>query len=601
MTKAAATAQQPLRGPRDVVRIPPTAAGKPILLRRGVELLLLSVLCAVSVSDQLAVHAPPPMWLTTVAGAVACATTGLWYLIRLLGSTSLTLSKGPEGKIVLSGPVRTIRLPWEDVAWIAIVPAEGAIGIGRRLRCTENLLIRLVPEAEHKAGRWIHPWWDAGWHGIRFDVRLLDVTQPELSQLLTEYAGERWLALESLPADTVATAGIPGVLRPELVVNINRARTTLSVIAGLLSTKLYDSSRLANGLLFRAYNQSPGKMLVVMAGAAVAASALVYAACSALTRRLSPSCALRVDDRGLHLSVGKDERMLPWREISRLDVTSSGPMSRRVLMPWALEVTPKPTLQLAPIAIRDCLKTQQDGKIVLAPATAFLERRRHGLDVLPEQLTATLRSSGKVAVGGVEKSSFAATRWTSGRPADPRRSGDEIELVGRRGARPNDSDWVRWIGALAVLTAAVVAALGLHQKDQPTTTYTLTKQACEMADTGTVARFGLGPGHPGMDSPGSNSCEWFTVGQAADSSLLSLDIRPDLSEPDSRYNSHLAFGRAEVGNSGSGYCSVTWPIGHGLVAFVSDTSMFQTVNELCARTEEWASALAVNLLADTAH
>ncbi|WP_344465789.1 right-handed parallel beta-helix repeat-containing protein [Kitasatospora kazusensis] len=359
------------RAELSTVRIKRNRAVLPATLRQIVPTGLAFALCAVGLRQ-------PAMWRTPLGWLVAGGGTALWtwalgaLLVRLFGPARLVLTA--EG-LELHGSFRRLRLRWADLAGVSLLPAPrqsfwSEVWGARYFQ--GRLLVRPLGAGSDGSRP---PGWVPRWQGIVFDLRHLAVTPMQLDGLFRRYAGDLWYGAAALPPAQDAVR-IPGRMLSRPAVVLGHARPVLALLLGGLAAACWPDRTVA-------------------AEAAVCSAALAYAAVTAAVTGLSALCLLELDDRRLHLTVGRAERSLPWRSAGNVAVTADGPSRRRRPAPWTLRARLAPDTE-RPVPLRrwDCLTPGPDGLVGVAPLLSTEAGHRHGLDVFPEQLTDAMSRFG---------------------------------------------------------------------------------------------------------------------------------------------------------------------------------------------------------------
>jgi hypothetical protein len=368
-------------------------------------------------AEQVRLGAPPMVWVQTYIGA---AVWGL-FLVRLLGRVA-----APNGLLVtgdaliLRGSFRRRRLPWADIEWIGVLPAAGEAGAGKRSRCPADLLILLATDqtsqpALPRRGRLR---WDPDWDGIRFCLVHLDVTPQLLGELMTDHAGPRWHGVSSLPVTAGepdgagAVLSVPGHLCSPLLNSLKNASVGIGMLFFIFSLRVYASP---NSFSFNA--PSEHESLLVIGATASSAFIIINALMILAALCLISRCWMVVTDAGIEVTVGGFADHVKWRAVSKLEISVTGPRSRRRNAPWALTAHFKPEQQGAdyPRAVEKwgCFTVQSTGVVQVVPVHGLIAlHHRHGLNVFPEQLAEALREfKPPVSVVGPAQASAHETQW----------------------------------------------------------------------------------------------------------------------------------------------------------------------------------------------
>ncbi|WP_129305939.1 right-handed parallel beta-helix repeat-containing protein [Streptomyces sp. L2] len=395
-----------------------------------------ALVCCLSADGARAAHSPWPVLAVSVAGAAVLALAGLRLLLTSLLPFALVVD---ASGLQWRGPLRRTTLHWAEIDVICVVPVAG-----RRLSRTDHrfpdqLLVRTVAPDGRRRPRHaplslalspfrLTPRWDPHWQGLTIDLRLLDADPAALDTALGTHAGPRWRRT-GLPPHGESGHRVPGRLRSPFAARAARRARGLSVAVWLLCCW---------GYLWHSGVRPGAGLHWVYVGSALAAPAVVLPALTALDRLLGRRCALYLDDEGLRLRIGADERALTWAEAASLEIGSPPGPAGELRPRWTLlvhrpdaapasgfQAAADGTVQRVPTAppypppvvepLRGCFRAVPGGPLEVVPVLAGPVGEPHGLSVHPEQLAYTLAAYG-ARVTGPARGSEGVRRWAAPAP-----------------------------------------------------------------------------------------------------------------------------------------------------------------------------------------
>ncbi|MGV4927092.1 right-handed parallel beta-helix repeat-containing protein (plasmid) [Streptomyces sp. BHT-5-2] len=335
----------------------------------GVILLLPSVGAGVA-CGQLAFGAEQLAWRLYGLGAVV-----VWAVVvlrsgwRLCEPVALTVSG--EG-LELRGGGRRLSLPWQEVAGLCLVPVPRTPPTEAATGFQGLLLVRTLAGCPRGLTGWGSLRWSVAWQGVVLDLRRLELKRERLDELIGPHARERWYGAVRLPLDPDGGVTVPGGLLTWRGLVLLRLRPVLAV-AGVAA------------LVAQTAGHRLGFLPVV--GTLGGWIVLVVAGGSRLAGLLSWDCRLRVERRGLRLSVAGAERVLPRGTVRTAEVGKGAGDGKRdvVLLRLAAGVEPPVPLPHRPVPYRAAERTAE-----LVPVRSAHRGHRHGLAVFPGQLTDVL-------------------------------------------------------------------------------------------------------------------------------------------------------------------------------------------------------------------
>ncbi|MFJ5925497.1 right-handed parallel beta-helix repeat-containing protein [Kitasatospora sp. NPDC092948] len=320
----------------------------------------------------------PEALLVDALAAAVWAVVLVRQAVRVWAPVTVVLD---PGYLELRGGLRKVRLPWDAVDGVCVLPVRGFVAAYQAPHFRGSLLVRTsLGSPAGLSGRG-SPRWSAPWQGVLLDLAPLAVPVERLDELFVPRLSDRWGGTTRLPdgpgGASVFAAGAllswPGraLLRGFRLV-------LMAVIVGVL---------LAMGRLGDFAPFQPVLVLLTL---------VVFGTIGTrwLVLRLSRSCELRVESRGVVVAVGGRERAVPWSDIASLE-TGQHTVSRAGqrfavtsvlarLNPGADAPAPLPHWPF-----------RADGQAVrLLPLTSPVLNQMHGLAVFPAQLVNALTPYG---------------------------------------------------------------------------------------------------------------------------------------------------------------------------------------------------------------
>ncbi|WP_152644833.1 right-handed parallel beta-helix repeat-containing protein [Kitasatospora griseola] len=277
----------------------------------------------------------------------------------------------------LRGGLRKVRLPWDKVDGVCVLPMRGFAAAYEAPYFRGSLLVRtsLVDRAGLEVSG--SPRWSAPWHGILLDLAPLAVPAERLDEVFVPRLSDRWGGTTRLPdgpgAASVFAAGALLTWSGRVMLRLAQL-VLLLVVAGsaYVMTVLDDYSPFQPFLV----------VLTLAVFGAIGTRRLIL--------RLSRPCELRVENRGVVVTVGGYERAVPWSEIASLEIGQH-------TVPRAGQRIPVRTVLArlnpgaSPPAKLPHWSFRADGQAVqLLPLTSPVLAQMNGLAVFPAQLANAL-------------------------------------------------------------------------------------------------------------------------------------------------------------------------------------------------------------------
>ncbi|MCQ4080933.1 right-handed parallel beta-helix repeat-containing protein [Streptomyces sp. RB6PN25] len=248
-------------------------------------------------------RASTPVQGALAAGAVAVWTVVLaWAVRRML--VPVALAVGTEGLELRHG-VRRLRLPWDAVEALCLLPVPRAVPSRSAPRRPSLLLVRTYAGCPDRIRSRGGLRWSAQWRGVMFDLRPLDLTAERLDELMVRHTHGRWCRAARLPAEGTGSVTVIGELQSWPALALFKLRPVLAVAGAVIV------SGCSGG-----YDRGVATTL----GTAAAGIVVGVTGGSWLSKRLAHPCALSVDARGLRLTVGGAERVLSRTEVAAVEV-----------------------------------------------------------------------------------------------------------------------------------------------------------------------------------------------------------------------------------------------------------------------------------------
>ncbi|MET8698645.1 right-handed parallel beta-helix repeat-containing protein [Kitasatospora sp. NPDC004723] len=244
--------------------------------------------------------------LPTVVDVVA---TAVWTVVLI---RQATLAVAPPtvvvdpGYLELRGGLRKVRLPWDAIAGLCVLPVRGSAAVYEAPFYRGSLLVRTSEGSPTALPGRGSPRWSASWQGILVDLAPLTVPLQRLDEVFTPWASDRWGGTTRLPdgpgGAAVFAAGALLSRPARILLRLQGILLLVAVAASLLVLRSLDTPVLGQPVL-----------------AAVALVLLGSVGVRRLVLGLSRPCELRVESRAVVVRVGGRERALPWSGIAALE------------------------------------------------------------------------------------------------------------------------------------------------------------------------------------------------------------------------------------------------------------------------------------------
>ncbi|MFD8480388.1 right-handed parallel beta-helix repeat-containing protein [Kitasatospora sp. NPDC059673] len=291
------------------------------------------------------------------------------------------------GYLELRGGLRKVRLPWDAIDGMCVLPARGYLPAYEPPHFRGSLLVRTSQGSPAGLAGRGSPRWSAPWQGVLLDLAPLALPAERLDEVFVPRLSDRWGGTTRLPdgpgAASVFAAGTLLSWPGRVLLRGFRAVLMLVIAAALLATAPLGAF-------------GPVQPLLVLLTLVVFGTA----GTRWLVLRLSRPCELRVESRGVVVAVGGRERAVPWSEIASVG-TGLHTVSRagqRLAVTWVLaRLNPgaNPPTPLPHWSFR------ADGQAVqLLPLTSPVLAQMHGLTVFPAQLANALTPYGSNLLAG---------------------------------------------------------------------------------------------------------------------------------------------------------------------------------------------------------
>ncbi|MFF0296035.1 right-handed parallel beta-helix repeat-containing protein [Kitasatospora sp. NPDC004614] len=335
----------------------------------------------------------------------------------------VTVVVDPE-YLELRGGLRRVRLPWDAVDGVCVLPMRGFVAAYEAPHFRGSLLVRTSlgsPAALPGGGS---PRWSAQWQGILLDLAPLAVPAARLDQVFVPRLSDRWGGTTRLPdgpgGASVFAAGALLSLPGRVLLRGFRVVMLLVIVAAVLAMAPLGAF-------------APVQPLLVLLTVAVFGTFGVRW----LVLRLSRGCELRVESRGVVVAVGGRERAVPWSEIASLEagqqtVTRAGRRYAVTAVLARLNPGANPPAPLPHWPFRT------DGPAVqLLPLNSPVLAQMHGLAVFPAQLANALTPYGSNLLAGHTRRAESVTgeavtvRVGQGRGAAHRSLGSALRAAPR--------------------------------------------------------------------------------------------------------------------------------------------------------------------------
>ncbi|MER5354807.1 right-handed parallel beta-helix repeat-containing protein [Kitasatospora sp. NPDC002551] len=200
---------------------------------------------------------------------------------------------------------RKVRLPWDAVAGLCVLPARGSAAYAAPYY-RGSLLVRTSEDGPSALPKHGSPRWSAPWQGVLVDLAPLAVPLERLDEAFAPRAAERWGGTSRLPGGPggapVFASGALLSWPARVLVRLQGVLLLVAVVAAFLALR-----------------SSGAPVLGQPALAAVALVVLGSVGTRWLVLGLSRSCQLRVETRGVVVGVGGRERTVPWSGIAALE------------------------------------------------------------------------------------------------------------------------------------------------------------------------------------------------------------------------------------------------------------------------------------------
>ncbi|WP_157031878.1 right-handed parallel beta-helix repeat-containing protein [Kitasatospora cheerisanensis] len=311
----------------------------------------------------------------------------------------------------LSGGMRKVRLPWEQVEGLCLLPVRGFAASYESPHWRGSLLVRTAegsPAALTERGPLR---WSAPWQGVLVDLAPLAVPKERLDELFTPPASDRWCGTTRLPAGpgaaSVFAAGSLLSLPGRALLRMRRSVVVLGTVVSFVALRV----------------SAPEASFAPALPVAIAMFVLLFSGTGWLLLRLSRHCELRVETRGVVVAVAGRERTVPWAEVVSLEAVQRtvSPNGQRHLATSVLaRLGPEASLP-APLPH---WPFRADGRTVeLLPVHSPGYGHLHGLTVFPAQLTDALTPYGaNLLSAGTQRAGSAAGEAVTLRVGPSRRS-----------------------------------------------------------------------------------------------------------------------------------------------------------------------------------
>ncbi|MFD8599507.1 right-handed parallel beta-helix repeat-containing protein [Kitasatospora sp. NPDC059646] len=326
----------------------------------------------------------------------------------------------------LSGGMRRVRLPWEAVEGLCLLPVRGFAASYGSPQWRGSLLVRTA-EGSPAALTGRGPLrWSAPWQGIVVDLAPLAVPKERLDELFTPLASDKWCGTTRLPdgpgGASVFAAGALLSWPGRVLLRMRRSVVVLGTVASFVALRASE----------------PQASFAPALPVAIAMFVLLFSGTGWLLLRWSHHCELRVEPRGVVVAVAGRERTVPWTEITSLEAVqrAGSPGGPRHGTTWVVaRLGPEANLP-APLPHWRC---RADGRAVeLLPVHSPVHGHLHGLTVFPAQLTDALTPYGSnLLSAGTQRAESATGEAVTVRVGHSRRSAHRTLASALRAAPPD--------------------------------------------------------------------------------------------------------------------------------------------------------------------
>ncbi|MFD7644602.1 right-handed parallel beta-helix repeat-containing protein [Kitasatospora sp. NPDC059795] len=290
------------------------------------------------------------------------------------------------GFLELRGGLRRVRLPWEAVEAMCVLPVRGGPPVYRAPQFRGTLLVRTSQGSPAGLTGRGSPRWSPSWQGILLDLAPLAASVERLDQVFAPWAADRWRGVDRLPdgpggASVFASGALlswPG----RVLLRIHGFLLLVTTVAALFAIHLFD--------------EFAGQPVLVVLALVVSGTVGFRRALLGLSR----ACELRVEIRGVVVTVGGRERTVPWSDVASLGVEQRVVSAAAQRFP-VVTVLARLNAGASRPAPLPHWPFHADGETVtLLPVHSPAYGLLHGLTVFPAQLADALAPYGADLLAG---------------------------------------------------------------------------------------------------------------------------------------------------------------------------------------------------------